>query len=297
MKYFSLISLIICLLFCSISAEEISSGTIILNEYEQEETRELVKLVCEAADLVEELGEAAFPEFRVENSKWYFDDIYVFVWSMDGMRYVYPRDISGEGHNMADLQDINGKPIGKMFIETASRGQGWVFYEWTVPGQEEPQWKSTFIKRATTPSGKEYLVGIGLYNMPVEKKFIEDMVFAAADLIKEVGLTEAQKRFRTKEDKYIFQNIYIFLNDIDGNELFNPVTSKTDNKFTQEQYEKVTNYYQNEIRSQLLNKRKVWMSYEWPDPKDNRFSRKDTFLHAIYVDEDQIVVGAGYYPE
>jgi len=79
--------------------------------------------------------------------------------------------------------------------------------------------------------------------------------------------------------------------------LFNPVTSKSDNEFTQEQYEKVTNYYQNEIRSQLLNKRQIWMSYEWIDPENNRLSRKETFLHAIYVDEDQIVVGAGYYPE
>jgi len=198
MKYFYLVSLILSLLFCAISAEEVSSGSIVLNEYEHEETRELVKLVNEAADLIEEIGEDAFPQFRVKNSKWYYDDIYVFVWGMDGMRYVYPRDISGEGLNMADLKDINGKPIGRMFLETASRGQGWVFYEWTVPGHEEPQWKSTFIKRATTLSGKEYLVGIGLYNMPVEKKFIQDMVFAAADLIKQVGLTEAQNRSTKK---------------------------------------------------------------------------------------------------
>ena len=58
---------------------------------------ELITFVHEAVELIENEGEAAFPGLRVPETKWFEDDSYVFVWGLDGMRYVFPPDTTGEG--------------------------------------------------------------------------------------------------------------------------------------------------------------------------------------------------------
>lgn len=126
--------------------------------------------VREAANLIEEKGEEAFPEFREKNSKWLYDDFYIFVWNINGTRVVYPPDLTGEGQDVSGFTDFNGKPIGKLFIETAlsESGEGWISYEWPKPGEAEPSAKYGFIKRATF--GEEtYFVGSGFY--------VEDYLF------------------------------------------------------------------------------------------------------------------------
>jgi mannose-6-phosphate isomerase-like protein (cupin superfamily) len=126
--------------------------------------------VREASSLVEEKGEKAFPEFREKDSIWLYEDFYIFVWNTNGTRVVYPPDPGGEGQNVSNLTDSNGKPIGKLFIETAlsESGEGWISYEWPKPNETEPSTKYGFIKRATF--GEEtYLVGSGFY--------VEDYLF------------------------------------------------------------------------------------------------------------------------
>lgn len=120
--------------------------------------------VQEAASLVEEKEEDAFPEFREKDSKWFYDDFYIFVWNTNGTRVVYPPDPKGEGQNVSSLMDFNGKPIGKLFIETAlsESGEGWIPYEWPKPNEAEPSTKYGFIKRAAF-GGETYLVGSGFY--------------------------------------------------------------------------------------------------------------------------------------
>lgn len=127
----------------------------------------IVLKVREAASLVEEKGEEAFPEFREKNSKWFYKDFYIFVWKLNGtsaVRVVYPPDLKGEGQNVSNLTNFNGKPIGKLFIETALRenGEGWISYEWPKIGETEPSTKYGFIKIATF--GEEiHLVSSGFY--------------------------------------------------------------------------------------------------------------------------------------
>ncbi len=266
-----------------------------LSIYSHPQTQEIVTLVNNATQLIQTEGEDAFPEFRVKGSKWYYNEVYLFIWGLDGMRYVYPSDISGEGKNMLDLKDINGKPIGKMFIETAQAGEGWVFYEWPLPGEEKPQWKSTFIKKAVTPDGKELLVGCGLYNMLVEKVFVENLVKEASNVIKESGLEKAKERFASKADEFIFQDVYIILKDIDGKELFNPFKTNMDSTEYLKLHEDVTIYYIEEIKQNLINKGEAWMSYEWPDKDSKELGKKITFLKTVKLDNELIVVGAGYF--
>ncbi|MCC7557208.1 MAG: cache domain-containing protein [Methanobacteriaceae archaeon] len=121
---------------------------------------DLVSNVNAAVKLVETKGEASFPEFYTD--KWFKGDEYIFIWQLNGIRVVYPPDPAGVNKNMTDLKDYTNKPIGKLFIETAQKGEGWVEYIWPKPGETTPSTKITFIKKAVY-GNQTYLVGSGIY--------------------------------------------------------------------------------------------------------------------------------------
>ncbi|WP_342305731.1 cache domain-containing protein [Methanolobus sp. ZRKC5] len=151
-----------------------SEETVIIEQEEQiieEEQNELlaqkdytISQVNAAIELIDEKGELAFPEFRGNDSKWFHNESYIFVWKADGLRVVYPPEVNREGEDMSELQDFNAKPIGRIFIETAlsEEGEGWINYEWPKPGETEPSTKSTFIKKVSIDN-QTYLVGSGFY--------------------------------------------------------------------------------------------------------------------------------------
>jgi len=65
---------------------------------------------------------------------------------------------------LSNLVNFNGKPIGKLFIETVlnGKGEGRILYEWPKIGETKLSTKYGFIKRATF--GEEiYLVCLGSY--------------------------------------------------------------------------------------------------------------------------------------
>ncbi|HSB45076.1 MAG TPA: cache domain-containing protein, partial [Nitrospira sp.] len=128
---------------------------------------ELMTLVREAAAVFEQRGEAAYDEFRKPGSKWFRDDIYFFVWTMHATRVFHAADPGLEGRNERDLKDIQGRPFGRMFLDAGGSpsGEGWVHYMYPEPGNIFPMWKSSFIKRVKFPSGKEHIIGCGIYNM------------------------------------------------------------------------------------------------------------------------------------
>ncbi|EKF84639.1 cache domain-containing protein [Methanobacterium formicicum] len=148
--------LIIIILMVLVAA----AGVFYQQQSENRQKSKLVALVDQAVELIESQGEAGFPELR--SSSWVHNDSYVFVWRLDGVRVVYPPDPSGEGKNMTDLLDSQGKPIGKLFIQTAENGNGWVDYMWPKPGEKTPSLKVTYIKRAQYQN-QTYLVGSGVY--------------------------------------------------------------------------------------------------------------------------------------
>jgi len=266
-----------------------------LSIYEHEQTKEIIQLVYKAVNLIESQGEKAFPEFRVEDSKWFFNDTYVFIWGMDGMRYVYPRDVSGEGLNMLELKDINRRPIGKMFVETAEKGEGWVFYEWTLPGGDEPEWKSTFIKKAVTPDGIEYLVGTGKYNIPMEKVFIETIVNDAVDILQYEGEVKAFARFNSSADKFIFLQSYIFVKTFEGVELVNPFSPQMVGENLINKQDANGKYFVKEELKILQNQDSCWMDYMWPKPGAEEPSLKISYIKKTEVKGEIFVIGAGYY--
>jgi signal transduction histidine kinase len=267
-------------------------------DYQYEETRELVAFVNDAAAAVEKKGTQVFPQFRNKDGKWVKDDMYIFVWGLNGMRYVYPPNPAGEGKNMLDLIDVNGKPIGRMFVEAVTQNgpSGWVHYQWPKIDGARPLWKSTYLVKTTSPAGKKYLVGSGLYNMRMEEKFIVNEVNKAAELLKTEGLV-ATKTLGDRSSEFIFLDTYVFVIDQAGVEIFNPMFPELEGKNVLKLQDENGKYMIKELFEKLETQKTAWTEYMWPKPAEKIASAKKVFMKKIEINDDIFYVASGYYPE
>ena len=186
-----------------------------------QDARYIVSLVTDAASDIGQRGESAFADFKKEGSKWRHEDTYIFILDPEGNMVLHP-DPALEGKNQLQLKDVNNKPIIKWFIAAAltDKKEGWVHYQWPEPRRLFPLWKSTFVKLVISPSGKEYIVCCGLYNMKIEKEFISALVDSAAELVEKEG-EDAFVKLRDKSGPFMFMDIYVFVDQPDGVELVN----------------------------------------------------------------------------
>ena len=68
-----------------------------------------------------------------------------------------------EGKNLLDLQDANGKVIGReMLAVLADHDSGWVDYMWPRPGDKPASQKSSYVRKVTL-GDKTLVVGAGYY--------------------------------------------------------------------------------------------------------------------------------------
>jgi signal transduction histidine kinase len=261
-----------------------------------DEAREMEAFVKRGADLIAEKGEKAFDAFRQKDGPWYQRDRYVFVWDMNGLRYVYPPDREREGDQVSGLKDVDDKPIGELFIEAASspQGKGWVHYRWPKPGELEPSWKSTYVMKAVTPSGKAFVIGSGAYNMPVDRKFVMDAVDAAVELIEKEG-PEAFDILRDKRSQFVYQDTYVFVVAENGIELLNVAFPKLEGRNVLDYKDANENYFVRKFIQVAKTKGKGWVDYLWPKPGDVERSHKSTYVRKTEMDGKMVVVCAGMY--
>lgn len=259
---------------------------------------ELIALVREGAGVFEKQGEKAYPEFRKKGSKWFGDDTYFFVWTMDGTRAFHAADPAIEGTNASNLKDVLGRPWGKMFLDVArsASGEGWVHYMYPEPGDIFPTWKSTFLKRVTFPSGKQYLVGCGVYNMQMGKPFIEDVVNRAASLIAERG-KEAFGELRDKKGLFVFMDTYVFVDTPDGTELVNPAQPSLEGKNIIDLKDLNGKAVAREYIGAALKDDSAWVEYTWYKPGHNTPTPKQAYVRKVQSGQDTYIVGSGVYLE
>ncbi|MBZ5702874.1 MAG: cache domain-containing protein [Acidobacteriia bacterium] len=259
---------------------------------------ELMTLVREGAAVLEKEGEKAYPEFRRKGSKWFRDDTYFFVWTMDGTRTFHAADPTGEGRNDSGIRDVLGRPYGKMFIDAAGSpsGDGWVHYMYPEPGDIFPTWKSTFVKRVTSPSGKQYIIGSGIYNMQMDKAFIEDVVNRAAVLVADRG-KEAFGPLRDKTGPFVFMDIYVFVDTTDGTELVNPAQPSLEGKNLIDLRDVKGKAVAQEYIAAAIKDGSAWVDYYWYKPGDNKLSRKQAYVRKVQSGQDTYIVGSGFYVE
>lgn len=256
----------------------------------------LEHFVNQGAVLISKKGEKAFDLFREKGSKWYHDDQYLFVWDMNGLRYVYPPDKNGEGEQVLGLKDIDDKPIGKLMVKVASsqEGKGWVHYRWPKPGEVNPSWKSTYIMKVLSPSGKEFLIGSGAYDMPVQKSFVIEAVNSAVKLLENEGST-AFNTLRDRRSQYVYQDTYIFVVASNGVELLNVAFPKLEGRNVIDYQDTEGNYFVREFINVAKSKGQGWVDYPWPKPGDVEKSKKSAYVKKAMVNGKMVVVCAGLY--
>ncbi|HMA38939.1 MAG TPA: cache domain-containing protein [Gemmatimonadales bacterium] len=259
---------------------------------------QLMTLVRESAAILQERGEKAYAEFRKKGSKWFRDDTYLFVFTMDGTRAFHAAEPETEGQNSSQSKDILGRPFGRMILDAGAgpTGEGWVHYMYPEPGNIFPAWKSSFVKRVTFPSGKQYIVGCGIYNMQMDKAFIEDVVKRAADLVATRG-KDAFIQLRDKTGPFVFMDTYVFVTGVDGIEVVNPVMPSLEGRSLLDLKDLQGKTTVREEIALALKEGSAWLEGYWYRPGDNIPARKQTYVRKVQSGPDTYIVGSGIYTE
>lgn len=257
---------------------------------------ELTTLVRDAAAVLAKKGERAYPQFRVKGSKWFQGDTYLFVWALDGTRVFHAAAPEGEGRNVSGLLDVRGRPIGKMILEAGDNpsGEGWIHYMYPEPGGLFPIWKSTFVKRVTFPSGQQFVLGSGIYNMRMDKAFVEDVVDRAAALIAERG-PEAFSVLRDKTGPFVFMDTYVFVQSPDGTELVNAAMPSLEGKNLWDLKDLQGKFVIRDQNTTVIEQGRVWIESSWFKPGDNTPARKLSYVRKVLFGDRVYIVGSGIY--
>lgn len=125
---------------------------------------ECVSKSKESAAMINSKGlDAAIAEINKKDGKFVWKDTYVFLMDLDGKMLAHPMSPALIGKNLLAMKDKGepGKFLFKEFVELAKgKGEGWVDYMWTNPGDPKARKKVTYIYRVP---GKALFVGAGIY--------------------------------------------------------------------------------------------------------------------------------------
>ena len=258
----------------------------------------LMQLVREGAALLAERGEKAYPDLRTKGSKWFHDDVYFYVLTMDGIRSFVATEPENEGRDASGRKDVLGRPFGRMLLDVgaSASGEGWVHYMYPLPGTVFPAWKSVFVKRVTFPSGTPHIVASGIYNMQMDEAFIEDIVNRASALVAKRGKL-AFDDLRDPTGPFVFMDTYVFVESTDGVELVNAAQPSLEGRNLMDLRDlKGKALVRDEIELAMKNG-SGWLDVYWYKPGSNTPGRKRTFVKKVESGTDTFIVGSGIYVE
>lgn len=263
-----------------------------------EETRALIAQVADAVALVEEVGvEAACAEFRQRDSRWFQGDDYVFVLDMEGLALCHPARPSLEGRDLTDLRDPRGRPIAVLLQrELAASDSGWVHYLWPRPDQRIFDWKTTHVRRAREPEGREVMVASGRYHMEMEPFFVAEQVDDAIQLIRERGTADAFAALRDQSSGFLFYNAYVFVLDENGTLLVNNAFPENEGKDLSDLEDSDGKPFVREMLAVPAGG-SAWIDYKWPRPGDTWPSAKSSYVRNVEIGGRRLIVGSGVYFE
>jgi hypothetical protein len=124
---------------------------------------EIVAKVKEAADYLEENGDAVLDEFKDAEGPWAWKNTYVFVFDCDGgvsVANIFPDVV---GIPIAEVVGDEGRPVGTDLCEAADANADgyWVEYMWPEAGTGMSKKKISYVYRKP---GTKYTVGAGIYS-------------------------------------------------------------------------------------------------------------------------------------
>jgi len=162
------------------------------------------------------------------------------------------------------------------------------------------------MKRKTLYSGILLFVGVIILLSPKISSSLEPqsedakqtMVLGdqAATLLQSKG-TEAFTEFRKKDSKWLKDDTYIFVVDMNGIQLLHPVLPKLEGK-------SVINVKDANGKTQVREMIEIakingsgWVEYMWPKPGESEPSKKMTYIMKVNVGDKTLIVGSGFYTD
>lgn len=272
-----------------------------LDTYLYEDNKQLVRLVEDAAALIEAQGSEAFATFSVKGSRWLRGERYLFVYDDRGTVAFHPVEPELVGEDLSRFADIAGRPMVARMMEIAQRPQpdasDWVFYLWEGPWHTRPQWKGSYVRKAIAPDGRVFLVGSGLYNIKIERAFIQAAVDKAAQLIKTAGKEAAFAELRHIACPYHVLDAYIRVTDEDGNMLVDPLFPNLERtRNVSEAVDLVGKKVFHEVRADLQQGETTWSSFTAPKPGSGLPEKRLIYTRKVSIEDDTFYVGAAYVP-
>ena len=196
-----------------------------LGVYQYRDTRDLIKFVYDASQILKKDGLKSLGFFRANRTLYITPDSYLYIYDMNGTNIFHAGMPHLEGKTLWDLTDKSGKkPLQMIVTALADKNNphAWVHYSWWEPGKFYPVPKSSCHFKVTTPEGLAFLVGGGL-NYPLEEKeFIRIAVDDATQLIREKGQS-ALAEIENPASPYNFRDVKIFVFTQAGKLLISPV--------------------------------------------------------------------------
>jgi len=291
----------LAMLVLAAGASEASAGTVEerIAAYAYEDTRRLVELVERAAALVATEGEAALTQFAVPDSEWFDGSIYFFAYALDGTCLFNAEAPDLVGRNLLDLEDLNGKPLIRYITDIGRESPpdafGWVFYLWQEGTQLSPSWKSAYVRKVVTPDGKTLVIGSGLYDIKIERSFVEQRIANAVDLLHSKGTDAAFDAFRDPSSSFNFLDTYVFVLDEKGTTLVDPAFPGLTGRDMRDFRDAVGTRPIVHLIEKLESSDDAWVQYLWPRPGEALPSRKLIHAHKVTVDGKTYIVGSDYF--
>jgi signal transduction histidine kinase len=270
-----------------------------LELYAFADTRRLVALVEDAAALMEREGEGAFAEFTILGSRWYDGSIYLFAYTLEGTCLFHAVTPALVGHQLIDLRDINGKPVIRMIADVGRKPEpdasGWVFYLWQDGTQLSPSWKSAYVRKVIMPGGRTVIVGSGVYNIKMEKVFIEEKVARAVALLESAGKDTAFQAFTDPAAPFSFLGTFIFVLDGTGRTLVDPAFPNHAGRDLSGFKDAVGFEAIAELIKKLQTADQAWVQFLWPKPGEPLPSRKLLYARKVRLGGETLIVGSDYF--
>jgi signal transduction histidine kinase len=263
-------------------------------------------MVDRAVNLIEEKGEAGFPELHDTKGPFIAKDAYVFVIDTDGVELVNPGFPSLEGRNVMEVKDTKGKPlVREMFNIVRAGDSGWVEYLWPKPGESISTLKSTYVRKAHH-GDKMFIVGCGVYLADAEKTKTGKEAPSPESLIRLVNEASAvfEKRgadafpeFRKKDSKWFHGDTYFFVWTMDGKRLFHAANPEGEGKYVADSKDVLGRPWGRMFLETASGASgEGWVHYLYPEPGDLFPTWKSSFIKRVrFPDGIDYIIGCGIY--
>jgi cytochrome c len=125
-------------------------------------TKEEAKALADSAfEHVKKVGpEKAYKDFTTDKATWNKKDLYVMVYDNKSVALAHGGNEKLVGKDMSGVKDSNGVPVVSGLVGVASKGGGWLDYDWPDPITKKVMGKSTYARKL--PSGDGF-IGVGVY--------------------------------------------------------------------------------------------------------------------------------------